>query len=233
MRHLLTILAVAALLWGGVRRGRRPETAHPHLGRLRARRPRRRIQEGDRHRGRGHAVEQRGNDLQAARDRRRRLRSRAAVAGPHHLGAAGIRHLQADRSAPRSRSMSFSRRCSITCKRNTTIDGKVYALPYLWGTDGLVVNTKRATMADYRRPVQAATSRARPSMRLRRPTLMAFAFAAGKDPFALYGESEGLRRADGSGRRDAHRVQAELQVLLRQQGPAAERHPLRRGRGRR
>src|ERR1700727_2172114 len=34
-------------------------------------------------------------------------------------------------------------------KRNATIDGKLYALPYLWGTDGLVVNTKRAKIADY------------------------------------------------------------------------------------
>src|ERR1700680_2871430 len=33
-------------------------------------------------------------------------------------------------------------------KRNTTIDGKTYALPYLWGTDGLVVNTKRTTVTD-------------------------------------------------------------------------------------
>src|SRR5450755_3207210 len=29
-------------------------------------------------------------------------------------------------------------------KRNTTLDGKLYGLPYLWGTDGMVVNTKRA-----------------------------------------------------------------------------------------
>src|SRR5580693_764006 len=32
-------------------------------------------------------------------------------------------------------------------KRNATIDGKLYALPYLWGTDGLVVNAKRTTIA--------------------------------------------------------------------------------------
>ena len=38
-------------------------------------------------------------------------------------------------------------------KRNATIDGKLYALPYLWGTDGLVVNTKKTTLADYPRSV--------------------------------------------------------------------------------
>jgi len=34
-------------------------------------------------------------------------------------------------------------------RKNTTLDGKVYGLPYLWGTDGLVVNSKRAKIADY------------------------------------------------------------------------------------
>jgi spermidine/putrescine transport system substrate-binding protein len=72
-------------------------------------------------------------------------------------------------------------------RRNTTLDGKLYALPYLWGADGLVVNTKRAKVSDYPdlcRPDLAGKT----SLRLRRPVLMAFAFAAGKDPFALYGD---------------------------------------------
>ena len=46
-------------------------------------------------------------------------------------------------------------------KKNTTLAGKVYGLPHIWGTDGLVVNTKLAKMADYPdlcRPM----SRARP-----------------------------------------------------------------------
>ncbi len=34
-------------------------------------------------------------------------------------------------------------------RKNATLDGKVYALPYLWGTDGLIVNAKRAKIADY------------------------------------------------------------------------------------
>jgi spermidine/putrescine transport system substrate-binding protein len=72
-------------------------------------------------------------------------------------------------------------------KRNATIDGKLYALPYLWGTDGLVVNVKHTRVSDYtdlcRPDLQGKTS-----IRLRRPILMAFAFAMGKDPFALYGD---------------------------------------------
>jgi spermidine/putrescine transport system substrate-binding protein len=31
-------------------------------------------------------------------------------------------------------------------KKNTTLAGKVYGLPHIWGTDGLVVNTKLAKM---------------------------------------------------------------------------------------
>src|ERR1700681_3114716 len=34
-------------------------------------------------------------------------------------------------------------------KGNTSLAGKVYGLPHIWGTDGLVVNTKLAEMADY------------------------------------------------------------------------------------
>jgi spermidine/putrescine transport system substrate-binding protein len=72
-------------------------------------------------------------------------------------------------------------------KRNTTIDGKLYALPYLWGTDGLVVNTKYAKVADFP-DLCRADLKGKTSIRLRRPILMAFAFASGKDPFALYGD---------------------------------------------
>lgn len=76
-----------------------------------------------------------------------------------------------------------------TVRKNASIDGKVYALPYVWGTEGLVFNTKKTQIADY-------TDLCRPDLkgkvavRLKRPTLMAFAFAAGKDPFALYSNTK-------------------------------------------
>jgi spermidine/putrescine transport system substrate-binding protein len=72
-------------------------------------------------------------------------------------------------------------------RKNTTLDGKVYGLPYLWGTDGLVVNTKRTKIADYP-DLCRADLKGKTAVRLKRPTLMAFAFAAGKDPFTLYGD---------------------------------------------
>ena len=71
-------------------------------------------------------------------------------------------------------------------RKTTTIGGKVYGLPYLFGTDGLVVNTKAANVADYPDLCQPAL-RGKTAVRLKRPTLMAFAFAMGQDPFALYG----------------------------------------------
>src|SRR5438552_4382417 len=70
-------------------------------------------------------------------------------------------------------------------KKNTTIDGKVYGLPHIWGTDGLVVNTKLAQMMDYG-DLCKAEYKGKTSVRLKRPTLIALAFASGKDPFALY-----------------------------------------------
>lgn len=71
-------------------------------------------------------------------------------------------------------------------KKNTTLDGKVYGLPHIWGTDGLVVNTRLAKMSDYP-DLCKAEAKGKTAMRLKRPTLLAFAFAAGKDPFAAYG----------------------------------------------
>jgi spermidine/putrescine transport system substrate-binding protein len=75
-------------------------------------------------------------------------------------------------------------------KKNTTLAGQVYGLPHIWGTDGLVVNTKLAKMADYT-DLCKPEYKGKVAVRLKRPTLLAFAFAAGKDPFALYGDVKG------------------------------------------
>ena len=72
-------------------------------------------------------------------------------------------------------------------KKNTTLAGKVYGLPHIWGTDGLVVNTQLAKMSDYP-DLCKADVKGKTAVRLKRPTLLAFAFASGKDPFALYND---------------------------------------------
>ena len=72
-------------------------------------------------------------------------------------------------------------------RKQATVDGKLYGLPYVWGTDGLVVNTKKAKVADYL-DLCKPEYKGKTTLRPLRPTLMAFAFAMGKDPFALYGD---------------------------------------------
>ena len=75
-------------------------------------------------------------------------------------------------------------------RRNATLDGHLYALPYLWGTDGVVANRKFARdVSDYT-DVCRPDLKGRTSLRLRRPILMGFAFAMGKDPFALYDDPQ-------------------------------------------
>ncbi len=76
-----------------------------------------------------------------------------------------------------------------TVRKNATVDGKLYALPYVWGTEGLLYNSKRTKIADYT-DLCRADLKGRTAVRLKRPTLMAFALASGKDPFALYGNTK-------------------------------------------
>jgi spermidine/putrescine transport system substrate-binding protein len=70
-------------------------------------------------------------------------------------------------------------------QKNTTVKGKVYGVPHIWGTDGLVINTKTSKATDYA-DLCAPENAGKVSMRLKRPTLIAMAFASGKDPFKLY-----------------------------------------------
>jgi len=70
-------------------------------------------------------------------------------------------------------------------RRNATVDGKLYALPYVWGTEGLIYNSTRTKIADYT-DLCRPELKGRTAVRLKRPTLMAFALASGHDPFALY-----------------------------------------------
>ena len=76
-----------------------------------------------------------------------------------------------------------------TVKKNASLDGKLYALPYVWGAEGLVANTKKARISDYR-DLCKSEYRGKTTLRLRRPALMAFALALGQNPFALYGDTK-------------------------------------------
>ncbi len=76
-----------------------------------------------------------------------------------------------------------------TVKRNATLDGKLYALPYVWGAEGLLVNSRHAKISDYT-DLCKPELKGKTSVRLRRPTLMAFALASGTNPFALYSDTK-------------------------------------------
>ena len=71
---------------------------------------------------------------------------------------------------------------------NTTVGGEVYGVPHVWGTSGLVLDTTKAGMvSDYTDLCSDAVA-GNVSYRLKRPTLIGFAFAMGMDPFAAYGD---------------------------------------------
>jgi spermidine/putrescine transport system substrate-binding protein len=76
-----------------------------------------------------------------------------------------------------------------TVRKNATIGGRLYGLPYVWGTEGLVYNSKRTRISDYV-DLCKPELRGRTAVRLKRPTLMAFALASGKNPFALYDDTK-------------------------------------------
>ena len=73
-------------------------------------------------------------------------------------------------------------------KKNTALNGKVYGVPHVWGTSALTVNTAKAgDIKDYLdlcNPKYAG----KVTYRMKRPTLIAFAFSMGMDPFAAYGD---------------------------------------------
>jgi len=73
---------------------------------------------------------------------------------------------------------------------NTTFEGDVYGLPHVWGTSGLVVNTAEAgNVTDYMDLCDESVA-GRVSYRLKRPTLIGFAYSMGLDPFAAYGDTD-------------------------------------------
>lgn len=75
-------------------------------------------------------------------------------------------------------------------KNNTMVNGKAHAVPFCWGSSGLIVNRKMAPAADDYSDLLNAMYAGRISYRLKRPTLIAIGFAMGEDPFAKYGNAK-------------------------------------------
>lgn len=78
-------------------------------------------------------------------------------------------------------------------KQNTRVGNDSYGVPHVWGTSGMVVNKKAAPNADDYTALLDPQYAGRISYRLKRPTLIAMAFAMGEDPFALYGDAEAYK----------------------------------------
>jgi len=73
-------------------------------------------------------------------------------------------------------------------KKNTLVDGKSYAVPYVYGTLGLIVNKAKAPEVKDYKDVLDPKYKNRVSYQLRRPTLMALGFSFGYNPFDLYND---------------------------------------------
>ncbi|KGK79791.1 spermidine/putrescine ABC transporter substrate-binding protein [Thalassobacter stenotrophicus] len=73
---------------------------------------------------------------------------------------------------------------------NTTFEGEVYGLPHVWGTSGLVVNTAMADDVQDYTDLCSDAHAGKVSYRLKRPTLIGFAYSMGLDPFAAYGDAD-------------------------------------------
>jgi spermidine/putrescine transport system substrate-binding protein len=71
---------------------------------------------------------------------------------------------------------------------NTMVNVKPHAVPFCWGTSGLIVNRKYAADAKDYSDLLNEQYKGRISYRLKRPTLIALAFAMGDDPFAKYND---------------------------------------------
>jgi spermidine/putrescine transport system substrate-binding protein len=78
-------------------------------------------------------------------------------------------------------------------KKNTMVDGKPHAVPFCWGSSGLVINRKFAADAQDYTALLDKKYAGRISYRLKRPTLLALAFAMGDDPFAKYSNVDAYR----------------------------------------
>ncbi|MCL6272062.1 extracellular solute-binding protein [Sansalvadorimonas sp. 2012CJ34-2] len=73
-------------------------------------------------------------------------------------------------------------------KGSTSVNGKIYGVPHVWGTSGLIAHTDNARQSYRFSDLCSDQYKGKVSYRLKRPTLIAFAFDMGEDPFAAYND---------------------------------------------
>ncbi|MEX2629193.1 MAG: extracellular solute-binding protein [Tistlia sp.] len=69
---------------------------------------------------------------------------------------------------------------------NATLDGEIYSVPHLWGTQGLIVDKSEAPDVEAWGDLCDPQYKGRVSMRLKRAVLLGMAFDMGMDPFEAY-----------------------------------------------
>lgn len=79
-------------------------------------------------------------------------------------------------------------------KKNTDVDGKGYGVPHVYGTTGMIVNKKNAPDAKDWSDLWNPKYKGKISYRLKRPILIASAFAMGEDPFSLYNDKAAYQK---------------------------------------
>jgi spermidine/putrescine transport system substrate-binding protein len=79
-------------------------------------------------------------------------------------------------------------------KRISKVDGKVYAVPHVYGTTGLIINKKMAPGANDWSDLWNPKYAGHISYRLKRPILIGAAFGMGYNPFALYGDKAAYQK---------------------------------------
>lgn len=74
-------------------------------------------------------------------------------------------------------------------KDSSMFEGDVYGVPHVWGTSGLIVNAEKAAGVKDYLDLCNDEFKGKVTYRLKRPTLIAFAFSMGMDPFAAYNDT--------------------------------------------
>ncbi len=85
-------------------------------------------------------------------------------------------------------------------KMQTSVDGKLYAIPYTWGTSGLIVNTKKvpAEMTSYK-DLCDPQFKGRVTYRAKWPTMVGAGYGMGYEVFEVLGKDNGGDMGAGGG----------------------------------
>ena len=78
-------------------------------------------------------------------------------------------------------------------KTNTKVKGESYAVPFNYGTSGLIINKRMAPNASDYSDLLNKEYTGRITYRLKRPTLLAIALSKGMDPFSKYNDTKAYK----------------------------------------